>query len=80
MEIIRNSGIRSFYDKYLKGKTGRIRTLTDGKGVEIDGAYEEREEPVSGNDLYTSLDVNLQNYAVQACRKVKKRRRRNRYL
>ena len=59
----------------MKGKTGKIRTLTDGKGVEIDGAYEEREEPVSGNDLYTSLDVNLQNYAVQACRKVKKEKK-----
>ena len=68
-------GLEVFYDKYLKGKTGRIRTLTDGKGVEIDGAYEEREEPVSGNDLYTSLDVNLQNYAVQACRKVKKEKK-----
>ena len=68
-------GLEVFYDKYLKGKTGKIRTLTDGKGVEIDGAYEEREEPVSGNDLYTSLDVNLQNYAVQACRKVKKEKK-----
>lgn len=45
----------------LKGKSGRIRTLTDGSGIEIDGAYEEREEPVAGGDLYISLDVNLQN-------------------
>ena len=29
-------------DKYLKGKSGKILTLTDGKGIEIEGAYEER--------------------------------------
>ena len=65
-------GLEVFYDKYLKGKSGKILTLTDGKGIEIEGAYEERDEPVAGNDLYTSLDVNLQNYVTQACEKVKK--------
>ena len=39
-------GLEVFYDRYLKGKSGRIRTLTDGSGIEIDGAYEEREEPL----------------------------------
>ena len=65
-------GLEVFYDKYLKGKSGKILTLTDGKGIEIEGAYEERDEPVAANDLYTSLDVNLQNYVTQACEKVKK--------
>ena len=65
-------GLEVFYDKYLKGKSGKILTLTDGKGIEIEGAYEERDEPVAGNNLYTSLDVNLQNYVTQACEKVKK--------
>ena len=68
-------GLEVFYDRYLKGKSGRIRTLTDGSGMEINGAYEEREEPVAGGDLYISLDVNLQNYAVQACKKVKKEKK-----
>ena len=30
------------------------------------------DEPVAGNNLYTSLDVNLQNYVTQVCEKVKK--------
>lgn len=68
-------GLEVFYDKYLKGKSGRIRTLTDGNGVEIKGAYEERDEPVAGKDLYISLDVNLQNYALQSCEKVKKEKK-----
>ena len=54
-------GLEVTYDSYLQGKPGRILTLTDGGGREIDGAYEERDEPVAGNDLYTTLDVNLQN-------------------
>lgn len=68
-------GLEVFYDKYLKGKPGTIKTLTDGKGIEIDGAYEEREEPIAGEDLYISMDVNLQNYAVQACKRVKKEKK-----
>lgn len=68
-------GLEVAYDKYLKGKSGRILTLTDGSGVEIEGAYEERDEPVAGNDLCTSLDVNLQNYITQACMKVKKEKK-----
>lgn len=68
-------GLEVAYDKYLRGKSGRILTLTDGSGVEIEGAYEERDEPVSGDDLYTSLDVNLQNYITQACLKVKKEKK-----
>ena len=65
-------GLEVTYDSYLQGKPGRILTLTDGGGREIDGAYEERDEPVAGNDLYTTLDVNLQNYVWQACEKVRK--------
>ncbi|MBU5459752.1 peptidoglycan glycosyltransferase [Anaerostipes sp. MSJ-23] len=68
-------GLEVAYDKYLKGKSGKILTLTDGKGIEIDGAGEERDEPVAGCDLYTSLDVNLQNYVTQACKKVKKEKK-----
>lgn len=68
-------GLEVAYDKYLKGKSGRILTLTDGSGIEIEGAFEEREEPEAGNDLYTSLDVNLQYYAQQACLKVKKEKK-----
>lgn len=68
-------GLEVSYDKYLQGKAGKIKTLTDGRGVEIDGAYEERKEPIAGSDLYISLDVNLQNYAAQACRKVKKEKK-----
>ena len=61
-------GLEVIYEEYLKGKEGTILTVTDAKGVEIDTAGEEREEPVSGNDLQISLDANIESYATQlAC-------------
>lgn len=63
-------GLEVAYDSYLQGKDGTILTLTTAKGIEIDDAAENRIEPVSGNDLYLSLDVNIQKYAEQAAEKV----------
>ncbi|MDD3183685.1 MAG: penicillin-binding transpeptidase domain-containing protein [Anaerostipes sp.] len=68
-------GLEVAYDSYLKGKNGKILTLTDGRGIEINGAYEEREEPVAGKDLYTTLDVNIQKYAWQLCKKTQKEKK-----
>lgn len=63
-------GLEVAYEKYLKGINGTILTLTTAKGVEIPNAAEDRIEPISGNDLYTSIDVNIQKYAQQAAKKV----------
>lgn len=62
-------GLEVVYDSYLQGMNGTILTLTDARGVEIADAGEERVEPVSGNDLYISLDYNIQLYAQQAALK-----------
>ncbi len=58
-------GLEVIYEEYLKGKEGTILTVTDAKGVEIAEAGEERIEPENGNDLYVSLDINIQSYATQ---------------
>lgn len=65
-------GLEVKYDDYLKGNDGTILTLTTAHGVEIKNAAEDRIEPIAGNDLYISLDVNVQEYAEQAAKKVKK--------
>ncbi|MCI8326902.1 MAG: peptidoglycan glycosyltransferase [Lachnospiraceae bacterium] len=62
-------GLEVKYDKYLQGKNGKILTLTDARGVEIENAGERRQDPIDGNDLYISLDYNIQNYAEQAAKK-----------
>ncbi len=58
-------GLEVIYDKELAGEEGTIYTVTDAKGIEVEEAGEERSEPVNGNDLCISLDVNIQKYATQ---------------
>lgn len=65
-------GIESRYDDVLKGTNGKILTLTDYQGIEIENAAETRVEPVNGNDLYLSADYNVQCYVQQAAEKVLK--------
>ena len=62
-------GVESVYDKYLEGTDGLILTTTDARGVEVDNIGEERKEPVAGNNLRTSLDANIQMFAMQAANK-----------
>ena len=63
-------GLEVKYEEYLKGIDGTILTLTDARGVEIADAGEDCIEPVPGNDLYISLDSNIQKYCEQAAQKV----------
>ncbi|MCI8464535.1 MAG: peptidoglycan glycosyltransferase [Lachnospiraceae bacterium] len=63
-------GLEVIYEEYLKGQDGKILTQTDARGVEIDAAAEGRMEPVEGNSLYLSLDVNIQKYVEQEAKKV----------
>lgn len=58
-------GLEVIYEEYLQGEAGTILTVTDAKGVEVAEAGEERVEPVDGQDLYVSLDINIQSYATQ---------------
>ena len=58
-------GLEVIYEEYLQGEPGTILTVTDAKGVEVAEAGEERVEPVDGQDLHISLDVNIQSYATQ---------------
>lgn len=58
-------GLEAKYDTYLSGTNGQILTLSDAGGIEIKGSREDRILPLDGQDLYTTLDVNIQKYATQ---------------
>lgn len=58
-------GLEVSYEEYLTGTKGKILTLTDAKGIELDGMGERRREPIAGSDLYVSIDINIQKYATQ---------------
>ena len=63
-------GLEVIYEDYLKGTDGQILTLTDARGVELVNTAEKRVDPIAGNSLHISLDVNMQKYAEQAAAKV----------
>ena len=63
-------GLEVMYERYLQGRDGLILTTSDAKGTELQNAAEERVEPVPGNTLTVSLDVNIQKYAEQAAYQV----------
>ncbi len=63
-------GLEVKYEEYLKGINGTILTVTDARGVELEGVAEDRIEPVAGETLLVSLDYNIQAYCQQAAQKV----------
>lgn len=70
-------GLEVQYEKYLKGQDGKILTLSNAAGVEIENAAEDRIEPVAGNDLVVTLDVDIQKYAEQAAYQVMEKKQAN---
>lgn len=68
-------GLEVVYDEYLEGTEGTILTLTDAKGIELADGGEGRVEPISGNDLNISMDVNIQTYATQLAEQVMETKR-----
>lgn len=57
-DVIGKGGIEQYMDAQLKGKKGYEKLYVDymGKAIEVI----EREEPAAGNDIYLSLDSDLQ--------------------
>lgn len=53
------SGIESYYDKYLMGRDGSIKYLSDGKGnkLKISESYS---EPYNGMNVVLTIDLDLQ--------------------
>lgn len=63
-------GLEVKYDDVLEGTAGKILTLTDARGIELENTGESRQEPINGNDLVISLDYNIQQYIEQAAYQV----------
>jgi len=61
---IGKSGLERVYDAVLRGKDGYRRVVVDNRQREIEKFGEEK--AVSGNDLHTTLDLDLQRAAEEA--------------
>ena len=65
-------GLEAKYDEYLMGIDGKILTMTDAKGVELPNKKENRVESVKGNDLYITIDIDIQKICEKAAKKAMK--------
>ncbi len=63
-------GLEVSYDSVLTGVSGSINAVTDARGIELAEYAETRTDPIPGNDLVTTIDINIQKYAAQAAYKV----------
>ena len=61
-------GLEAKYDRLLEGERGKILTLTDSRGNEVN-SEQERIPPVDGKNLVTTMDVVMQQYAEQTIAK-----------
>ena len=63
-DIVGRSGLEWQYDAFLQGRDGIRRVIVNNFGREMDTLGELK--PVPGNDLYTTLDLDMQLAAEQA--------------
>lgn len=71
-------GMEVTYDSVLTGTSGSINAVTDAKGIELAEYAESRKEAVAGDDVVTTLDINIQRYVTQAAYKVLEEKKANR--
>jgi penicillin-binding protein 2 len=62
-DIIGQGGIEAVYDGVLRGQDGMRRVIVDSRGVPK--AELERKEPIKGQDIITTLDLDIQKVAEQ---------------
>ena len=58
-------GLEVYYDDLLMGENGRINTVTNARGIEVENMAERRVEGTAGQNLVTSIDINIQQYITQ---------------
>jgi penicillin-binding protein 2 len=70
---IGRNGIEAQYEKFLRGKEGIRYTEIDAAGREIGPITEKREVlPEAGNDIYLTIDTDIQNLAYELVGKYKR--------
>jgi penicillin-binding protein 2 len=60
-DIIGLGGIEAYYDRMLRGQNGKRRVIVDSRGRLVREL--ERIEPIKGQDIVTTLDIDIQKIA-----------------
>lgn len=63
-------GIEKSYEKYLKGKDGKIRYTSDLWGYLLPDRHEMVAEPENGDDIYLTIDSKIQTFLEDALNEV----------
>lgn len=63
-------GLEVSYDDLLMGQAGSINTVTNARGIEVENMAERRVEGTAGENLVTSIDINIQQYITQKAMEV----------
>ncbi len=63
-------GLEVYYDDLLMGENGSINTVTNARGIEVENVAERRVEGTAGQNLITSIDINIQQYITQKAMEV----------
>lgn len=58
-------GLEVYYDDLLMDENGSINTVTNARGIEVENMAERRVEGTAGQNLVTSIDINIQQYITQ---------------
>ncbi len=61
-----DTGIELYYNKVLSGEDGRVVTAKDAKGNVLETSYETYFDPIEGNGVVSTIDVNIQTYLENA--------------
>ena len=62
-DIVGELGLESYYDQELSGKDGKTTYQTDAYGYTLPSANIITEDAVNGDDIYLTLDSNVQMFA-----------------
>ncbi|MBD5132120.1 MAG: PASTA domain-containing protein [Clostridiales bacterium] len=66
IDNVGQSGLESYYDKYLTGVDGFAYTSTDMAGREVEGSATRYLPSIPGCDLVLTIDANIQSFADSA--------------
>lgn len=67
IDNVGQSGLELFYNKYLTGIDGYTYKQTSIKGEELLNTLDSYVPSISGNDLYLTIDYNIQKMVEKAC-------------
>ena len=72
-DYIGEMGVELFFNEELTGENGYIEFQADTQGYQITSVPNVEQKAVAGNDIYLTIDTNIQMFAEQAMNKIEEK-------